>query len=139
MDYSSSIDALAFAGKLTVETSGLNRDNKEWIKLGIEGAQTLLKAMQQPQATNMSVMGFTLDQIAHIKDAAKCCGLKRVVLFPGVVNGCIYPYFRIYEGNIDAFCKQIGIVRIPNTIPGIDESQMYEHVRRYGVIVFEKN
>lgn len=139
MDYSSSIDALAFAGKLTVETSGLNRDNKEWIKLGIEGAQTLLKAMQQPQATNMSVMGFTLEQIAHIKDAAKRFGLKRIVLFPGIVNGRVYPYFRMYEGNIDAFCTQMGIARMPNTIQGIDESQMEEHIRRYGVIVFEKN
>ena len=81
MDYSSSIDALAFAGKLTVETSRLNRDNKEWIKLGIEGTQTLLKAMQPPQATNMSVMDFTLEQIAHIKDAAKCCGLNVLCCF----------------------------------------------------------
>lgn len=139
MDYSSSIDALAFAGKLTVEKSSLNRDNKEWVKLGIEGAQAFLKAMQPPQAPNMSVMGFTLEQIAQIKEAAKRFGLKRIVLFPGIVNGRVYPYFRMYEGNIDAFCTQMGIARMPNTIQGIDESQMEEHIRRYGVIVFEKN
>ena len=139
MDYSTGIDALAFAGKLTVEKSSLNRDNKEWVKLGIEGAQAFLKAMQPPQASNMSVMGLTLEQIAQIKDAAKCFGLKRVVLFPGIVNGCIYPYFRMYEGNIDAFCKQMGIIRMPNTIQGADESKVEEHIRRYGVIVFEKN
>ena len=139
MDYSSSIDALAFAGKLTVDKSSLNRDNKEWVKLGIEGVQAFLKAMQPPQAPNMSVMGFTLEQIAQIKDAAKRFGLKRIVLFPGIVNGRVYPYFRMYEGNIDAFCTQMGIARMTNTIQGIDESQMEEHIRRYGVIVFEKN
>ena len=138
MDYSSSIDSLAFAGKLAVETSEMNRDNKERIKLGIEGVQTLLKAMPPPQTTNMSVMSFTLDQIAHIKDAARRCGLRRVVLFPAIVNGCVCSGFRMYEGNINAFCEQIGVVRVPNTVPGVDESRLAEHIKRYGIIVFEK-
>lgn len=139
MDYSTSIDALAFAGKLTVESSRLSRDNKDWAKLGIEGVQALLKAMQPPRMPDISVMGFNLEQIAHIKDAARYCGLKRVVLFPCNVNGQVHSFFRMYEGDVDAFCTKLGIVKVHGSISDGEELQIGGLIKTYGIIVYERD
>ena len=95
MDYSSCVDTLAWVGKCAVEGSSLNPNDKEWAKLGIEGLQNFLKAMQPIHTSQMSVMGFTLEQIAYIKNGARYYGLKRVLLFPINVNGEVHSFFRM--------------------------------------------
>lgn len=139
MEYSIGIDTLAFAGKLAVENSKLNRNSKEWAKLGIEGAQILLKSMPPLHTSDMSVMGFTLDEIARIKETARCYGLKRVVLFPCNVNGRVHSFFRMYEGNIEAFCVKLGITRFSDSISASEEALIDELIKTYGIIVYERD
>ena len=73
MNYTNKIDTFALAGKLAVESSAMNRENKEYAKLGIEGLQILLKEMQQSQVRDLSVMGLDLTQVHSTRAAACMC------------------------------------------------------------------
>ena len=139
MKYSAFVDTIALAGKCAVEGSALKQNDKEWAKLSIEGVQTLLKAMQSMHPKGMTAMDNAWEEIALIKEAAHCYRLKRVVLFPMNVNGQVCSFLRMYQGDIDAFCMRLGLTRYSDNVFTSDGTAVEEYIRKYGVIVYDRD
>ena len=138
MEYLSRIDAIGLFGKVAIENSKMNRDEKEWAKLGVEGLQAVLKSLQSSNTINLSVLGISIEDIRRIKTVARRCLLKRVVLFPCCINGNNYTLFRIYGGDLKSFCDDVGFCQIKQSISECGETMITELINDYGIIVYER-
>ena len=60
------IEALGLIGKSIVERSPMDRDRKEWAKLGIEGVELFLKSLQSSGIQEHASIGCAFEQIRLI-------------------------------------------------------------------------
>ena len=56
------IEALGLIGKSIVERSPMDRDRKEWAKLGIEGVELFLKSLQSSRNQEQASVGSALNR-----------------------------------------------------------------------------
>ena len=90
------IDSIAAWGKFGVENSGRSRDEKEWVKSGVDCLSSVLKLMRESATPTMSVMGLDIEQIRSIKQIAERYAIEKVVLFPYPDGQTIIPLIRAY-------------------------------------------
>ena len=133
------IEALGLIGKSIVERSPMDRDSKEWAKLGIEGFELFLKSLQSSRNQEQASVGSAFEQIRLIKETAKQCSVKRVVAFPINDNGQIKTLFRLYEGNWDEFCNRLGLIRMDGRFNAKESAELVELERQYGIILYERD
>ena len=139
MNNTNGIETLALIGKSIVESSSMDRNNKEWAKLGIEGFELFLKSLRSSENQEQASVGSAFEQIRLIKEAARQCSVKRVVAFPINDNGQIKTLFRLYEGNWDEFCNRLGLTRMDGRFNAKESAELVELERQYGIILYERD
>ncbi|MBE5774946.1 MAG: hypothetical protein E7337_13605, partial [Clostridiales bacterium] len=87
------VDAIGFLGKTRIENSTMDRDSKDRAKLRIEGLEILAKSLLPSRKANQGDLRAVFEQVKMIKEIAKNCALKRVVLIPRNDNGQIHATF----------------------------------------------
>lgn len=132
------INLMAFGGKLAVESTSLNRWQKEGAKFGIDILAEMTKSAQQPTKDNFSVMGLSLSQIQFVKSAAEKHNLDRVTIFPCPVNGVVIPCLKMEGGNVEAFCATIGTPLLQKSSVNADESEQATLIEQFGAILYQR-
>lgn len=135
MNYAT-INLMAHSSKLAVESTSLNRYAKEGIKLDIDFASDMAKRTQPFQQQNFSVMGLSLENVQAIKTVARANGLERVILYPCVVNGRWTACLGMSGGNVDGFCKGIGIALLEKSSINSTPTEQDSLFREYGITLF---
>ncbi len=133
------IDSIVAWGKFGVENSGRSKDEKEWVKSGVDCLSSILKLMQESATPTMSVMGLDIEQIRSIKQIAKRYATEKVVLFPYPDGQTIIPLIRAYGGDREGFFQYFGWNRIytnPRTQIEL-ESNFNILEKEYGIILYE--
>ena len=133
------IDSIVAWGKFGVENSGCSRDEKEWMKSGVDCLSTVLKLMQKSATPTMSVMGLDIEQIRSIKQIAKRYTIEKVVLFPYSDGQTLIPLIRAYGGDREGFFQYFGWNHIyPNSHTQIElESNFNILEKEYRIILYE--
>lgn len=136
----SCISFLADSGKLIVEGSSLSRDQKETAKLQIDCVADLIDCLQKASAvrSSMNIPQYTLslDYLYTIKQTAKKCGLTKLILFPCLVDGQILYCYRMYGGDLSAFCRALEIKRFDDANLTMSEDVQEDLIEKYGVILY---
>lgn len=136
--YFDAIYLAAIGGKLSVESTSLDRSIKEGIKLGFDLFADKARRTQISQQNNFSVMGFSLNDIYTIKIAAQKHNLNRVVIFPCPVNGLFISCIKMEGGDIPAFCQTLGQTLLDKSAINADEATQEQLIEQYGVILYQK-
>lgn len=136
--YFDAINLAAIGGKLSVESTSLDRSIKERIKLGFDLLADKARHTQISQQSNFSVMGFSLNAIYTIKIAAQMHNINRVVIFPCPVNGSLISCIKMEGRNISAFCQALGQTLLDKSAIDADEATQEQLIERYGVILYQK-
>ena len=133
------IDSIAAWGKFEVENSGRSRDEKEWVKSGVDCVSSILKLMQKSATPTMSVMGLDIEQIRIIKQIAEQYAIEKVVLFPYPDGQNIVPLIYAHGGNREGFFQFFGWNHIhsnPHT-----QNELWSNFnileKEYGIILYE--
>ena len=132
------IEALGLIGKSIVERSPMDRDRKEWAKLRIDGLEILAKSLLPSRKANQGDLRAVFEQVKMIKETAKNCALKRVVLIPRNDNGQIFATFLMREGNISEFCNRLGLTCRKDCSGNQEYTELLELERQYGIILYER-
>lgn len=136
----SCISFLADSGKLIVEGSSLSRDQKETAKLQIDCVADLIDCLQKASAVRSSMnipqYMLSLDYLYTIKQTAKKCGLTKLILFPCLVDGQILYCYRMYGGDLSAFCRALEIKRFDDANLTMSEDVQEDLIEKYGVILY---
>lgn len=136
--YFDAINLAAIGGKLSVESTSLDRSTKERIKSGFDFLADIAKHTQISHQSSFSVMGFPLNAIYTIKIAAQMHNLNRVVIFPCPVNGVFISCIKMEGGNIPAFCQTLGQTLLDKSAINADEATQERLIEQYGVILYQK-
>lgn len=131
------VDAIGFLGKTRIENSAMDRDSKERAKLRIEGLENLAKSMWPSGATDQGDLRLFFEQVKMIKETAKSCSIKRVILIPLNDNGQINAIFLMHEGNGYEFCYRLGLTCRSGCFSDQESAELLELVRQYGIILYE--
>ena len=134
------ISFFADSGKLIVEGSSLSRDQKEAAKLQIDCVADLIDYLQKASAarSSMNIPQYTLslDYLYTIKQTAKNCGLTKLILFPCPVDGQLLHGYRMYGGDLSAFCRTLEIKRFDDANLTMSEDLQEELIEKYGIILY---
>ncbi len=130
------IDSIAALSKFRIENSNLTRDNKEWIKSGVDCLSSVFKLIQTYPEQNKFMM-IDIDQISKIKRIAKQCSVEKVVLFPYPNEQNILPLIRAYGGDKSRFFSQNGWMTLQSVANLEFNSALDSLEKEYGVILYE--
>ena len=119
------VDKLANSVKIAVTFSPMQKDTKDFINLTIDGSVTLYK-LQQEAAKN------------RIRELACRYHLNRVVFFPCNLNGRQYIAFRLYGGEISAFCQALGLTLYKECDLTISWSYFNRMEQQHGTVIYER-
>ena len=132
-----SIDTIASLGKLEVEGSNRDRDEKERIKTKIDCLSSLIKQMQTHPGQNATFMGVPIARIQEVKKIARLCSVNKVELFPFPNGDTVIPLITVQGGDKELFFRLLG----SNTIDPNQSSKFaseFDSLReKYGVILYE--
>ena len=133
------VDAIGFLGKTCIENSTIDRDSKERAKLCIDGLEILAKSMLPSSKANQGDFRAIFEQVRMIKEIARSCSMKRVVLIPCNDNGQINATFLMSEGNGYEFCNRLGLTYRNGCFSDQESAELLELVRQYGIILYERD
>lgn len=133
------VEPIAVASKMIIEISSLSRDEKEWMKLGVDELAAGIRSLLSSQQTDLSVMGLSLDAIIKIKSVARKCSLDQVMIFPYPVSGKIMPYLCMYGGDRETFCQELGLSLWSQHAVQVCNKQIEELIKAYGVILYMRD
>lgn len=131
------VDAIGFLGKTRIENSAMDRDSKDRAKLRIEGLEILVKSLLPSGTTDQGDLRSFFEQVKMIKETAKSCSIKRVILIPRNDNGQINATFLMSEGNGYEFCYRLGLTCRSGCFSDQESAELLELVRQYGIILYE--
>ena len=129
----------AFVAKTAVDHSDLPQNNKEWIKLIIDGAKEFVQAYQPPKQLNVHTIGMNSAWKDCIVSAADECSLTQVRVLPYMLRGQPAFAFIMYGGDIDGFCCRTGITRISNSISLREHGEIDTLFQTHGILLFSRS
>jgi len=133
------VDAIGFLGKTRIENSTMDRDSKDRAKLRIERLEILAKSMLSSSKANQGDLRAVFEQVKMIKETAKRCSTKRVVLVPRNDNGQINATFLMSGGNVNEFCSHLGLICRRGYSSDKESAELLELERQYGIILYEQD
>ena len=133
------VDAIGFLGKTRIENSTMDRDSKDRAKLRIEGLEILVKLLLPSGTTEQGDLRLFFEQVRMIKETAKSCSIKRVVLIPRNDSGQINTTFLMHEGNGCEFCNRLGLTCRKDCSSNQEYTELLELERQYGIILYERD
>ncbi len=96
MSKNTTIETMAFIGKIIVDVSSLNDKHKVTIKFGIDFGKEVVKKLTESPKEKM------------IK-TAKMCGIQKITVDIYYSYLHDYTYFHIFGGDIIGFCNMLGL------------------------------
>ena len=119
------VDQLVNVAKAIIDVSPMQKETKEWSKLGIDFAVTTYKRQLE-------------EEIAHIREVAQLHNLDRVVAFSCTIEGKQQTALRLYGGDMPAFCRDLGATLLTDDNLHAEPAYIDRMVQQNGTVIYER-